>query len=69
MAQFHDSGLFVPPGYINPNVSVYYQKPSVTGLPQITNEIYVSSEGSDEPGNNGTITLPFKTILTALKYR
>ena len=64
-----DTGLIFPPGEINGTTSYFYPHPSVSGIPQITNELYVSSQGSDAPGQNGTVTLPFATLTIALNYR
>ena len=64
-----DSGLIFPTGEINGTTSYFYPQPSVSGMPQITNELYVSSQGSDAPGQNGTVTLPFASLSYALNYR
>ena len=64
-----DPGLIFPSGFFNSTQTLYYQQPSVIGNPTITNTLYVSPGGSDGPGNNGTVTLPFATIENALAYR
>ena len=64
-----DPGLIFPPGEINSTTSYFYPQPSVSGKPQITNQLYVSSQGSDAPGQNGTVTLPFASVSYALNYR
>ena len=64
-----DPGLIFPSGEINSTTSYFYPQPSVSGKPQITNQLYVSSQGSDAPGQNGTVTLPFASVTFALNYR
>ena len=63
-----DPGLLLYPGQVNTTTSLYYVNPQVSGQPLITNEVYVSTQGSDAPGNNGTVTNPFLTIENAMAY-
>jgi len=64
----YDSGNIFPPGFINATTSYFYQNPQVSGNPLLTNEVYVSPQGTDAPGNNGTVTNPFLTLFAALDY-
>ena len=68
MSTIEDPGLIFPPGFINATTSTFYVNPQVSGQPLITNEVYVSTQGTDAPGNNGTVTNPFRTLFAALNY-
>ena len=68
MSTIEDPGLIFPPGFINATTSTFYVNPQVSGQPLITNEVYVSTQGTDAPGHNGTVTNPFRTLFAALNY-
>jgi hypothetical protein len=68
MSLVEDPGLIFPPGYVNSTTTTFYLNPQVSGQPLITNEVYVSTQGTDAAGNNGTVTNPFRTLFAALQY-
>ena len=58
----------VPPGYINSSTPFFFPQPQITQILTTPGFVYVSPEGSDDPGNVGSVTSPFASISAALFY-
>lgn len=58
----------VPPGFINSSTPFFFPQPQITHVLTTPSFVYVSPEGSDDPGNVGSVTSPFATISAALFY-